>query len=72
MAEDWKEKRRKKIKEAQADLRFCQELMNRLVNDSELLREEYGSIIGHTIIENDIVRLRRELNKARKKLYSYD
>lgn len=72
MAEDWKEKRRKKIKEAQADLRFCQELMNRLVNDSELLSEEYGSINGHTIIENDIVRLRRELNKARKKLYPYD
>lgn len=51
------------------DLAFCQELMNRLV---ESTKENYdysnGWKCNHTTIQNDIIRLRRELNEVRRKL----
>ena len=49
------------------DLKFCQELMNRLVKFTD---ENYIGCADnkHTVIQNDIIRLRRELNEVRKKL----
>lgn len=52
------------------DLKFCQDLMDRLVKFAE---EKYdccciGWQYNHTVIKKDIVRLRRELNTVREKL----
>lgn len=52
------------------DLKFCQELMDRLVKFTE---EKYdcsccGWQCGHTTIKTDIARLRRELSAVREKL----
>lgn len=51
------------------DLKFCQDLMDRLVKFAE---EKYDYSSGwqcnHTVIKKDIMRLRRELNEVRKKL----
>ena len=51
------------------DLKFCQDLMDRLVKFAE---EEYECNgvwqFNHTVIKKDIMRLRRELNEVRKKL----
>ena len=50
------------------DLKFCQDLMDRLVKFAE---EKYDCSrwqCNHTVIKKDIVRLRRELNEVRKKL----
>ena len=51
------------------DLKFCQELMDRLVKFAE---EEYNCSnvwqCNHTVIQNDIIRHRRQLNEVRKKL----
>ena len=58
-----------KKEEIMNDLKFCQELMDRLVKFAE---EEYDCSnvwqYNHTVIQNDIIRLRRELNEVRKKL----
>lgn len=58
-----------KKEEIMKDLKFCQDLMDRLVKFAE---EEYDCSgvwqCNHTVIEKDIVRLRRELNEVRKKL----
>lgn len=55
--------------ELMKDLKFCQELMERLI---EFTKKNYyeGEYINHnhTPIQNDIIRLRRELNEVRKKL----
>lgn len=52
------------------DLKFCKDLMDRLVNFAE---EKYdccdiGWQCNHTVIKKDIVRLRRELSAVSKKL----
>lgn len=52
------------------DLKFCQDLMDRLVKFAE---EKYDCCDGvwqcnHTVIKKDIVRLRRELSMVREKL----
>lgn len=52
------------------DLKFCEDLMNRLVKFAE---EKYdcscsGWQYNHTVLKNDIIRLRRELNEVRKNL----
>lgn len=54
-------------KDLMKDLKFCKELMDRLVNYAE---ESYtGGWNGkHTVIQTDIIRLRRELNTIREKL----
>ena len=50
-------------------LKFCQDLMDRLVKFAE---EKYDCSCAwqcnHTALKNDIVRFRRELNEVRKKL----
>ena len=55
--------------ELMRDLLFCQNLMDRLVMYADKNfhgDHSYGS--NHTPIQNDIVRLRRELNNIRQKL----
>lgn len=53
------------------DLKFCQDLMDRLVKFTE---EEYECSCNfswqhnHTVLQKDIVRLRRELNAVRENL----
>ena len=52
------------------DLKFCQDLMDRLVKFAEEKYDCSGDVwqCNHTVIKKDIVRLRRELNEVRKKL----
>lgn len=48
------------------DLKFCKELMEHL---EEYAIEHYSDNRNqHTVIQNDIIRLRRELNEIRIKL----
>lgn len=58
-----------KKSELMSDLKFCQSLIDRLIqytNDNYHDDCSYGS--NHTPIQNDIVRIRRELNTIRQKL----
>lgn len=57
-----------KKEEMMKDLKFCQELMNRLVEFADECHTSYWHIEKSTVIQNDIIRLRRELNEVRKKL----
>ena len=50
------------------DIQFCQELMDRLVLQVKGLNENNRWSNGHTVIQNDIRRLRRELNDLNHKL----
>lgn len=56
-------------KEIMADLKFCKELMDRLVKytDDHYIDDHYWQS-NHTVIQNDIVRLRRELMNVSHKL----
>ena len=59
-------------KELMKDLKFCQDLMNRLVDNANNVYDAdkwYQS--NHTVVQTDIIRLRRELNNVRKKLEWY-
>lgn len=47
---------------------FCNTLMNRLNNDIYSSKVSYGSVENHTVMQNDIVRLRRELLALSKML----
>lgn len=51
----------------QQDLKFCKALMDRLVNSVDDSVKEKRNI-PYTVVQNDIIRLRRELNEIRKKL----
>lgn len=64
--------KRKQVKE---QMKFCKELMNRLVKlmDENIdMDSSWWGIRNHTQISNDVVRLRRELNTLNKLLYPYD
>ena len=57
------------------DLKFCKELMDRLVKyaEKEYFNKSYPYGSHNSVIQNDIIRLRRELNDVRKKLdWGYD
>ena len=55
------------------DLKFCKSLMDRLVDYAEANYRDIGYDRRHTVIQNDIIRLRRELNDVRNKLnWNYD
>lgn len=55
------------------DLKFCQTLMNRLVDYANKNYEDNRWSSKHTVIQTDIIRLRRELNEIRQKLdWNYD
>ena len=49
--------------EIKQDIMFCKQLMDRL-----LLQADYLVWGGHTVMQQDIIRLRRELNAVRQKL----
>lgn len=55
-------------KEIKQDVTFCKQLMDRLVLQAEKLSGDVTPWDGHTVIQQDIIRLRRELNEVRKKL----
>lgn len=64
-----------KRKQAKEQMKFCKELMNRLVKSIDENIDENSSWYGvrnHSQISNDIVRLRRELNVLNKLMYPYD
>lgn len=49
------------------DLNFCKELMDRMVEGvNNNAHDQYLSY--RTVVQNDIIRLRRELNNVRRKL----
>ena len=53
------------------DIQFCKELMDRILKDVKTY-EKYCLYNKHTVLQADIIRLRRELNDVRKKLdYDY-
>lgn len=61
-------KRKEQIYE---DLLFCQSLMNRLVEQAKKTKGTSFWNDGHTVLQNDIIRLRRELNDVRIKCDPY-
>ena len=50
------------------DIQFCKELMDRLLNDAKRYEKETFWQDKHTVLQADIIRLRRELNEIRKKM----
>jgi hypothetical protein len=59
-------------KEIMSDLKFCKDLMDRLVKYADkhyIDTYSYGS--NHTVIQNDIIRLRRELMSVNHKLNGF-
>lgn len=64
-----------KRKEAKTQIKFCKDLMDRLVVLFEKnidLDSSWWGISNHTQISGDIVRLRRELNALNKLMNPYD
>jgi hypothetical protein len=62
-------------KRAKEQIKFCKELMNRLVEsfDENIdMDSSWWGIRNHSQISNDIIRLRRELNTLNKLMYPYD
>ena len=62
---------RKQIKE---QVKFCSELMKRLelsVGENVGIDSSWSGVHNHSQISNDVIRLRRELNKLNKLLYPY-
>lgn len=62
-------------KQAKEQIKFCKELMDRLVKSiSDNIDEDssWWGIRNRSQISNDIVRLRRELNSLNKLMYPYD
>ena len=58
-------------KEATSQIKFCKDLMDRLKKDFDSNIDEKSSwwgIKNHTQMQNDIIRLRRELNVLNKLL----
>lgn len=50
------------------DIQFCKELMDRLLQDAKKYGKSGLYDDKHTVLQADIIRLRRELNDVRKKL----
>ena len=48
--------------------RFCSVLMGRIKTDIEGAEEQRWGLYKHTVMQTDILRLRRELNELRKLL----
>ena len=55
-------------KDVVKDIRFCKDLMDRLLKDAKKYEEARLYDDKHTVLQADIIRLRRELNEVRKKL----
>lgn len=50
------------------DIQFCKDLMDRLLKDAKKYEKSGRYDDKHTVLQADIIRLRRELNVIRKKL----
>ena len=48
--------------------RFCSVLMGRIKADIENAEEYRWTLYKHTVMQTDVIRLRRELNELRKML----
>lgn len=55
-------------KDVVKDIQFCKDLMDRLLKDAKKYEEASLYDDKHTVLQADIIRLRRELNEVRKKL----
>lgn len=55
-------------KDVVKDIRFCKDLMDRLWKDAMKYEEAGPWDDKHTVLQADIIRIRRELNEVRKKL----
>lgn len=62
---------KKKLTSVQQQSGFCAELMKRLNDTIQKAKVSYGTIEYHTQMENDVLRLRRELNELRHMLQQY-
>lgn len=72
MANDWKAKYDKRKVQIYNDLLFCQSLMNRLIERAQKMKDnDTFWNDGHTVLQNDIIRLRRELNDVRVRCNPY-
>ena len=59
---------KKSFKPVKEQCSFCYDLMRRLDKDIHDAVVEFGYIYGHTPMQNDIIRLRRELMTLSKML----
>lgn len=50
------------------ELNFCKSLMDKIVDYTKTNYRDKGYDRKHTVIQADIIRLRRELNEVRSKL----
>jgi hypothetical protein len=50
------------------DIQFCKDLMDRLLKEAKRYEKSGLYDDKHTVLQSDIIRLRRELNEVRKKL----
>lgn len=56
-------------KEIIKDLQYCKESLDRIIKHTEnYYNAEYYCNDHHTVVQSDIVKLRRELNEINKKL----
>lgn len=55
-------------KEIYNDIKFCKDLMDRLLIEANSYKDSHVYDDKHTVLQSDIIRLRRELNTVRKKL----
>jgi len=55
-------------KEIYNDIKFCKDLMDRLLIEANSYKDSDIYDDKHTVLQSDIIRLRRELNTVRKKL----
>ena len=62
---------KKDFDDIKSQAQFCTELMLRLNDNVQNAEVHYSSVINHSRMEADIIRLRRELNDLRKMLYPY-
>lgn len=62
---------KKDLEDIKSQSQFCTELILRLNTDIQNADWHYGAVRGHSRMEADIIRLRRELNDLRKMLYPY-
>ena len=55
-------------KEILADLKYCKESLERIIKYAEReLSNEEGYYSHHTVIQSDIIKLRRDLNEVKHK-----
>ena len=54
-------------KEIMADLKYCKESLDRIIRYAEKSYEDNSSYSHYTVIQADIIKLRRELNEINHK-----